>query len=75
VKQFLRSLAARTYEELDQAITHALATVTLKDIIGSFTHCCYYIAPTENRYIGKSLNTQSLYQSFAPNPESQIAKN
>ncbi len=45
VKQFLRSLAARTYEELDQAITDALATVTLKDIIGWFTHCCYYIAP------------------------------
>lgn len=45
VKEFLRSLAARTYEELDQAITDALAAVTSKDIIGWFTHCCYYIAP------------------------------
>ncbi|MFN6501052.1 MAG: transposase, partial [Nostoc sp. DedQUE01] len=45
VKECLRSLAARTYEELDCAITNALLTVTNKDIIGWFTHCCYYIAP------------------------------
>ena len=32
---------ARTYAELDQAITDALAAVTIKDIIGWFTHCCY----------------------------------
>jgi hypothetical protein len=40
-----RSQGARTYEELDQAITNALDAVTEKDIIGWFTHCCYYIAP------------------------------
>ncbi len=45
LKEFLRAQAARTYYELDQAITDALATVTQKDIIGWFTHCCYYIAP------------------------------
>lgn len=52
VKQFLRrrsppqaSQAVRTYQELDQAITEALDTVAKKDIIGWFTHCCYYIAP------------------------------
>lgn len=45
VKEFLRSQATRTYQELDQAITDALAAVTPKDIIGWFTHCCYYIAP------------------------------
>ena len=45
VKEFLRSLAARTYQELDQAITDAFNAVTKKDIIGWFTHCCYYIAP------------------------------
>ena len=45
VKEFLRAQAARTYEELDQAITNALDAVTEKDIIGWFTHCCYYIAP------------------------------
>jgi transposase len=45
VKEFLRTRAARTYAELDQAITDALAAVTSKDIIGWFTHCCYYILP------------------------------
>lgn len=45
MKEFLRAQAARTYEELDQAITNALGAVTKKDIIGWFTHCCYYIAP------------------------------
>ncbi|MBP5978046.1 IS630 family transposase [Brasilonema sp. CT11] len=45
VKEFLRTQAARTYQELDDAITNALNAVTKKDIIGWFTHCCYYIAP------------------------------
>lgn len=34
VKQFLRSKAARTYEALDQAITEAFNSVTIKDMIG-----------------------------------------
>jgi hypothetical protein len=42
VKEFLRSQAARTYQELARAITTALNAVTKKDIIGWFTHCCYY---------------------------------
>jgi transposase len=45
VKEFLRSLEARTPEELDVAITEALKGVTEKDIIGWFTHCCYYVSP------------------------------
>ncbi|MBA2749471.1 MAG: hypothetical protein H0U45_12220 [Tatlockia sp.] len=45
VKEFLRARAARTYADLDQAITDALAAVTTKDIIGWFTHCCCYISP------------------------------
>lgn len=45
VKEFLRSRAARTYAQLDQAITDALAAVTLQDIIGWFTHCCCYVSP------------------------------
>lgn len=45
VKEYLRSLAARTYEALDQAITEAFNAVTIKDMIGWFTHCCYYGAP------------------------------
>jgi len=42
VKEFLRARAARTYAELDQAITDALAAVTTKDIISWFAHCCCY---------------------------------
>ena len=45
VKEFLRARSARTYAELDKAITDALAAVTTKDIIGWFTHCCCYISP------------------------------
>jgi transposase len=45
VKEFLRSRAARTYAQLDQAITDALAAVTTQDIIGWFTHCCCYVSP------------------------------
>ena len=43
VKEFLRSRAARTYAQLDQAITDALAAVTVQDIKGWFTHCCCYV--------------------------------
>jgi transposase len=43
VKELLRSLAARTYSELDDAITKVLTTITTQDIVGWFTHCCYYI--------------------------------
>ncbi|MEH2438562.1 MAG: hypothetical protein V7K25_30930, partial [Nostoc sp.] len=32
-------------QKWDAPITNALDTVTKKDIIGWFTHCCYYIAP------------------------------
>ena len=41
LKEFLRAKAARTYPELDQAITESLSTITTKNIIGWFTHCCY----------------------------------
>ncbi len=41
VKEFLRARSARTYAQLDSAITDALAAVTPKDIKGLFTHCCY----------------------------------
>ncbi|GAC1481931.1 MAG: IS630-like element ISRm10-1 family transposase [Chamaesiphon sp.] len=43
IKQFLRAQGARTYTELDQAISEAISLVTDKDIIGWFTHCCYYV--------------------------------
>jgi transposase len=41
VKEFLRSVAARSREALDQGITDALNGVTLKDIKGWFTYRCY----------------------------------
>lgn len=51
VKEFLRSKAARTYEALDQVITEAFNSVTIKDMIGWFTHCCYYVAPDTSECI------------------------
>lgn len=41
IKVLLRSLAARTYPELVKSIELAFAQVTLKDLQGWFTHCCY----------------------------------
>lgn len=41
LKEFLRSQEARTPQALDQAIAQAIATITLQDILGWFTHCCY----------------------------------
>jgi transposase len=41
LKTFLRSIAARSQEALDQAITDALKDVTLADIESWFTYRCY----------------------------------
>ena len=41
VKEFLRSVKARTQETLDQAITAALKTVTSADAQGWFSSCGY----------------------------------
>lgn len=41
VKNILRSIGARTYPTLDQAIANAFSSVSLKDIQSWFTHCCY----------------------------------
>lgn len=43
LKEFLRTRESRTYQELDHSITEAINSVTEKDIIGWFTHCCYYV--------------------------------
>ena len=45
VKEFLRSQETRTYPDLDKAITHALETINLSDIVGWFKHCGYCIVP------------------------------
>lgn len=41
IKQILRSLAARTFEGLIEAIGVALENVTTHDLNGWFTHCGY----------------------------------
>jgi transposase len=41
IKQTLRSLAARTFETLIEAIRIALEAVSLQDLTGWFTHCGY----------------------------------
>lgn len=41
IKTLLRSMAARSYPALAQAIQEAFAQVSLEDIRGWFTHCCY----------------------------------
>lgn len=38
LKQYLRSVAARTRDALDQAISDAINLITLKDIYGWFAH-------------------------------------
>lgn len=41
IKQILRSLAARTFEGLIEAIGTALRQVSLQDLTGWFIHCGY----------------------------------
>lgn len=43
LKEYLRASESRTSQDLDKAITEAINSVTAKDIIGWFTHCCYYV--------------------------------
>lgn len=41
IKTLLRSVGARSYPNLAKAIKDAFAQVSLDDIYGWFTHCCY----------------------------------
>lgn len=41
IKNTLRSIAARTYSDLLKAIESAFSQVSLEDLKGWFTHCCY----------------------------------
>ena len=41
IKSILRSIGARNYPDLAQAIEDAFSKVSLKDIQGWFTHSCY----------------------------------
>lgn len=42
IKEFVRSQAPRTYDALNDAIADAIDEIHQNDIIGWFTHCCYY---------------------------------
>jgi transposase len=42
LKSILRSIGARTYPDLLQALEDAFAKITEEDLLGWFTHCCYY---------------------------------
>jgi len=46
IKTYLRGAAARTREALEVALSEALATITLADIDGWFTHCGYLYSRT-----------------------------
>ena len=41
IKSIVRKAGARTREALDEAISEALAAVTLEDVAGWFSHCGY----------------------------------
>jgi len=41
LKEYLRSMAARTRDSLEQAIVNAINLVTPRDIRNWFAHCCY----------------------------------
>ncbi len=41
IKSLLRSIGARSYPDLAKSIAEAFDKVSLKDIRGWFTHCCY----------------------------------
>jgi transposase len=41
IKSLLRSIGARNYPDLAKAIKDAFDQISLKDIQGWFTHCCY----------------------------------
>lgn len=44
IKSLLRSRGARNYSDLAKAIEEAFDKVSLDDIRGWFTHCCYCTA-------------------------------
>lgn len=41
IKNILRSIGARNYPDLAKAIEEAFESITLDDLKGWFTHCCY----------------------------------
>ncbi|MCA1620457.1 MAG: transposase [Acidobacteria bacterium] len=48
IKTAMRAAKARTREELERALTAALALVTASDCRGWFTHCGYQVTSNRN---------------------------
>lgn len=46
IKRILRTIGARTYHDLEIAITTAFESVTKDDLVNWFTHCCHYTSST-----------------------------
>jgi transposase len=42
LKSILRTLGARTYPDLMEALEEAFAQISKEDLMSWFTHCCYY---------------------------------
>jgi transposase len=42
LKSVLRTLEARTYPDLMEALEEAFAQISKEDLMSWFTHCCYY---------------------------------
>jgi transposase len=47
IKSILRAIGARTYSDLLEALEQAFSRVTLENLLGWFSHCCY--CTTEDR--------------------------
>ena len=45
IKTRLRAIAARTYPDLAKAIEEVFESVSVEDLLGWFTHCCYCTSP------------------------------
>ena len=45
IKARLRAIGARNYPDLEKAVNDAFESVSLEDLLGWFTHCCYCTSP------------------------------
>ncbi|MBE9068908.1 transposase, partial [Leptolyngbya cf. ectocarpi LEGE 11479] len=45
IKTRLRAIGAKTYVDLKEAIDKAFDEVSIEDLLGWFTHCCYCTSP------------------------------
>jgi transposase len=55
LKEYLRSVAARTRETLETALKTGLELISLKDIRNWFAHCCYCDSHEEVRIVASEM--------------------